>query len=89
VAPVFEQRLRSELPLRADRVMARIREARGGKLYDSRWGMRQVGEGNYAEMVQALFTSTVRRLGMNNDCYGRPGPDTFQRPGRGKQLPLL
>src|SRR3954451_4455921 len=40
VAQVFEERLREHLPLRADRVLARVREARGGKLYDSRFGVR-------------------------------------------------
>src|SRR3989475_5072153 len=40
VNPGFEQRLRESLPLRADRVLNRVRDARGGKLYDSRWGVR-------------------------------------------------
>src|SRR5205814_7226968 len=65
VAQVFEERLRAALPLRADRVMNRVRDARGGKLYDPRWGHRQRGAGTYAEAAQALFESTVRRLGMN------------------------
>ena len=81
--------MRAALPLRADRVMHRVREARSGKLYDSRWGMRQIGQGTYAEAARALFQSEVRRLGMNED-FGQAGdPDTFRRPGRGRQLPLL
>jgi DNA repair photolyase len=89
VAKVFEERLRRDLPLRAERVLNRVREARGGKLYDSRWGVRGRGEGTYAEAARALFESTARRLGMNQDCHGSPGDDTFLRPGRGRQLPLL
>jgi len=89
VAKVFEERLRRDLPLRAERVLNRVREARGGKLYDSRWGVRGRGEGTYAEAARALFESTARRLGMNQDCHGSPGDDTFLRPGRGWQLPLL
>jgi hypothetical protein len=65
-----------------------VREARGGKLYDSRFGIRGRGQGNYAEAARALFDTTVRRLGMNEDCHGRAN-ETFQRPGRGRQLPLL
>jgi len=34
------------LPLRADRVLNRVREARGGKLYDSRFGIRAAAMGN-------------------------------------------
>jgi DNA repair photolyase len=88
VAQVFEERIRAALPLRAERILARVREARGGKLYDSRFGIRGRGQGNYAEAARALFDTTVRRLGMNEDCHGRAN-ETFQRPGRGRQLPLL
>ena len=88
VAKVFEERLRAALPLRADRVLNRVRDARGGKLYDSRFGIRGQGSGPYAEAARALFDKTVQRLGMNPDCHGPGGADTFQRPGRGRQLPL-
>jgi DNA repair photolyase len=89
VKQVFEQRLRETLPLRADRVLNRVREARGGKLYDPRWGVRGRGEGTYAEAARALFDATVRRLGMNQGFGDEDGADTFLRPGRGRQLPLL
>jgi DNA repair photolyase len=90
VAPVFEQRLREKLPLRAERVLARVREARGGKLYDSRWGVRGRGEGRYAEAARALFESTARRVGLATGCMGGDDSTTFRRPDRpGRQLPLL
>ena len=90
VATVFEQRLRERLPLRAERVLARVREARGGKLYDSRWGVRGRGEGRYAEAARALFDSTARRLGLATSSMGGDDSTTFRRPERpGRQLPLL
>ena len=90
VATVFEQRLREALPLRADRVLARVREARGGKLYDSRWGLRGRGEGRYAEAARALFESTARRVGLATGCMGGDDTTSFRRPDRpGRQLPLL
>jgi DNA repair photolyase len=89
VKQVFEDRLRESLPLRADRVLSRVREARGGKLYDSRFGVRGRGEGTYAEAARSLFDATVKRLGMNEGFYGDVEAETFRRPGRGKQLPLL
>ena len=91
VKQVFEERLHAALPLRADRVLNRVRDARGGKLYDSRWGFRQVGQGPHAEAAQALFESTARRLGFNmNERPAHDAPSTFQRPGRpGPQLDLL
>ncbi len=94
VKEVFEERIRQTLPLRADRILHRIRDARGGKLYDSRFGKRQEGEGPYAEQARALFDATVRRLGMNGapsliDARESEG-DTFKRPPKaGDQLSLI
>ena len=63
VKAVFEERVRAALPLSADRVLHRIRETRGGRLYDSRFGARGQGEGTYALAIQTLFRTTARRLG--------------------------
>jgi DNA repair photolyase len=91
VAVVFEERLREQLPLRAERVLSRIREARGGKLYDSRFGVRGRGQGTYAETVRNLFESTARRVGIATGFGSeREAGSTFRRPDRpGRQLPLL
>jgi len=64
VKDVFEQRLRANLPLQAERVLHRIRETRGGKLYDSRFGVRGRGEGVISEGIAMLFRTTARRLGL-------------------------
>src|SRR5947207_4828516 len=79
VKQVFELRLRESLPLRADRVLNRVRDARGGKLYDSRWGVRGRGEGTYAEAARALFDATVKRLGMNEGFHCDEDAPTFRR----------
>ena len=63
VKAVFEERLRAALPLTADRVLHRVRETRGGQLYDSRFGVRGRGEGNYAEAIHALFEAAATRHG--------------------------
>ena len=72
VASVFEQRVRAAFPDRVDKIMSRVVESRGGhdddgaaRLYDPRFGKRQTGEGPYAQMIGALFTSTAKRLGLN------------------------
>jgi DNA repair photolyase len=90
VKAVFEERLRAALPLRAEKILARVRDGRGGKLYDSRWGTRQKGEGVYAESARALFDATCRRLGLNARAPEPPREPTFERPPRpGHQLKLL
>ncbi|HMF44725.1 MAG TPA: PA0069 family radical SAM protein [Polyangia bacterium] len=63
VKQVFEERLRAALPLTAERVLHRIRETRGGQLYDPRFGKRGRGEGTYAETIRSLFETTAARLG--------------------------
>jgi len=97
VAPVFEERLREALPLRADRVMRRIRETRGGNTYDSTWGVRGRGEGAYAEATFGLFERTAKRLGLRTRWQGPTGegagearPETtFTRPDRSGQMKLF
>jgi DNA repair photolyase len=88
VKEVFEERLRASLPLRADRVMRRIRETRGGKLYDSRFGMRGKGEGAYASAIHALFEQTAKALGLETRSVADDEVKaTFARPRW--QLPLF
>lgn len=81
VKEVFEQRLRASLPLRAERVLARIRETRGGKMYDARFGVRGRGEGAYADAIQSLFQQAAKALGLETAEFARDRPeDTFRRP---------
>jgi DNA repair photolyase len=65
VAPIFEKWLDEHFPDRKEKVLNRIRDLRGGKLYDSRWGVRGRGEGIFAEQIQAIFDVTCRKLGLN------------------------
>lgn len=98
VASIFESRLRATLPLRAERVLHRIRETRGGRLYDARFGKRGVGEGIYAQALGHLFRTTAAALGfpearpaLDSDAGASAGEETtFRRPprppARGSQL---
>jgi DNA repair photolyase len=81
VKEVFEERLRASLPMRAERVLHRIRDTRGGKMYDARFGVRGQGEGPYAEAIRALFEQTTRALGLETGSVaGEEAPTTFRRP---------
>ncbi|MGQ3051014.1 MAG: PA0069 family radical SAM protein [Roseateles sp.] len=66
VNPLFQDWLQRHFPDRAERVMARIREMRGGKDNDARFGTRFTGEGVWAELLQARFQRAVSRLGLHN-----------------------
>jgi DNA repair photolyase len=64
VAQVFEERIRAAMPLRADRILHRIRETRDGRINDARFGTRGRGEGPYADAIRGLFVATATRLGL-------------------------
>jgi len=89
VDELFERWLEERYPERRARVLARIRDTRGGRLSDSTFGRRQRGEGEYAEQIAALFTAVAKKHGLD-----RPLPplsiEAFRRPARGdEQLTLL
>ena len=65
VNPLFQQWLQAHFPERAQRVMNRVREMRGGKDYDSDFSKRMHGEGVWADLIRQRFNKAVERLGMN------------------------
>jgi DNA repair photolyase len=83
VKDVFVERIRASLPLRAERILSRVRETRGGKLNESRWGKRQEGVGQYAAAAQALFDTTCRRLGLN---VSHMGDEDNESPNQGDHV---
>ena len=65
VAPLFKDWLAAHFPDRADRVMSRVRDMRGGKDYDSNFATRMKGEGLWADMLKQRFHQATKRLGLN------------------------
>ncbi|MBC5785670.1 PA0069 family radical SAM protein [Ramlibacter sp. USB13] len=81
VAPLFRQWLEVHYPQRAQRVMHRIQEMRGGKDYDSDFATRMKGSGTWAQLIRQRFDKTARRLGFNakkidfrTDLFRPPAP---------------
>ncbi|TRD19000.1 PA0069 family radical SAM protein [Palleronia caenipelagi] len=88
VAPLFEDWLDTELPGRASKVRARLREMHGGALYSARWQHRMRGEGLHAQMIAKRFALATRRLGL---ATGMPAlrSDLFERPLGDARQPSL
>jgi len=84
VADVFLRRLRQTSPDAAARVEQRIRDLRGGRLNDPRFGHRFEAHGAYWESVQRLFDTFARRLGLSGEppwrCEDPPRPTIRQLP---------
>jgi DNA repair photolyase len=65
IATLFREWLAAHFPDRAGRVMALVRQMRGGRDYDAEWGKRQRGQGPYAKLVADRFIAACRRLGLD------------------------
>jgi DNA repair photolyase len=67
VNPLFQRWLDQYFPDRAARVMARVREMRGGKDYDSSFGARMRGAGVWADLIAQRLAKARRRLGLDRE----------------------
>lgn len=73
VNPLFQQWLEEHFPQRAARVMARVREMRGGKDNDTRFGSRMTGQGVWADLLRQRFARATTRLGLNTERFTLDG----------------
>jgi DNA repair photolyase len=82
VNPLFQQWLQAHFPDRAQRVMNRVRDLRGGKEYDSDFSKRMHGEGIWADLIRQRFTKAVERLGMKGlrSRFDKLDVTQFRRP---------
>jgi len=67
VNPLFQQWLQTHAPEKAARIMARVREMRGGKDNDARFGTRMTGEGVWAQLLRQRFHKACAALGLNRE----------------------
>jgi DNA repair photolyase len=67
VAPLFRQWLGLHYPQRAERIMARIQEMRGGKDYDADFATRMKGRGLWADLIRQRFEKACARIGFNRE----------------------
>ncbi len=67
VNPIFQRWLDQHFPDRAARVMARIREMRGGRDYRADFGSRMKGEGVWAQLLQQRLAKAKKRFGLDRE----------------------
>jgi DNA repair photolyase len=87
IKEIFEDWVKKSYPDRADKVLHQIMECHGGKLNDSRFGVRMHGEGKIAELIEDLFRTSAKKY-----LQGKSLPafnlTHFKRPDKG-QLSLF
>jgi DNA repair photolyase len=69
VSPLFQRWLQQHVPERAARIMARVREMRGGRDNDPKFGSRMTGTGIWAQMIRQRFDKASARLGFNRSRF--------------------
>ena len=87
VAPLFRAWLDEHFPERAAKVMAIIRDMRGGKDNDPNWFTRMQGFGPWAGLLRTRFDRAMRKHNFSGERE-RLRTDLFEPP-QGPQLRLL
>lgn len=75
VAGVFQEWMQRVRPSEAERIESRIRQTRGGELYQSDFGHRMRGQGPIAEQIQQTFNVFRTKYGLDSEL---PKLDTTQ-----------
>jgi DNA repair photolyase len=64
---LFREWLEAHFPLKAEHVLSLIRDMRGGRENDPRFGSRMRGEGGVAELIGQRFKLAAKRAGLDRD----------------------
>jgi len=70
--------LATHFPDRAERVMQRIRDLRGGRENVSEFGERMKGQGVWGDLIRQRFRKTCARLGLGHASQSIPALDVAQ-----------
>ena len=89
IKDLFREWLAEHYPDRAAHVMSLIRDMRGGRDNDPRFGTRMRGTGPYAQLLGNRFRLACRRLNLNSEPRAPFDTTLFRPPGpAGAQLQL-
>lgn len=89
VKDLFSAWIHEHYPDRAERVLNHVRDTRGGKLYESKFGERMVGKGHYAENIADIFRLYKKKYGLNRKTYSALSTEHFRRNARAEQKDLF
>ena len=86
---IFSDWLKRHYPDRHNHVISLMRSMRGGKDYDSEWGVRMRGSGPYAELIGNRFALAAKKFGFKKQRL-KLDTSQFKSPKNfGNQLELL
>ena len=67
VKDLFREWLSEHYPLKAEHVMNRVRDMRGGRDYRAEWGTRMRGQGAFAELLAKRHAIATRKHAVDSD----------------------
>ena len=82
---LFKEWLAANEPLKASHVMSRLHAMRNGRDNDPRWGHRQRGEGEYAELLEKRFRIACARFKLNQGERFEHDRTLFRPPSLGPE----
>ncbi len=80
IKDLFREWLEAHYPQRAAHVMSLIRDMRGGRDNDPRFGTRMKGTGPYAELLRTRFRIACKRLNLNGSRSAPLDTSRFRAP---------
>lgn len=80
IRDLFFEWLDQHHPLRAKHVISLLRQSRGGRDYDTRFGHRMRGTGTFAELLEQRFRVACRRLHLDHGEAPPTRTDLFTPP---------
>jgi DNA repair photolyase len=83
VKDLFVKWLEDNFPNHKNKVLNRLKNIRGGKLYDAEWGQRMTGSGIFAEHIEQMFDNARERYGLNKS-FGHLSTEHFRRKNGGQ-----
>jgi DNA repair photolyase len=86
---LFKDWLAHNYPLKAEHVMSRVREMRGGRENDPNFGSRHRGTGLLAKLLAQRFEIACKRLGLNQDERAPLETALFRPPSADGQMDLF
>ena len=87
---LFRDWLQTHYPLKAEHVMSRVQQMRGGRDNDPAFGARMRGSGELAELLRRRFEIACKRCGLNSNQRGSAlDTNLFRPPRRDGQLGLF
>ena len=79
VKDLFVEWLAEHYPLKAEHVMNRVRDLRGGSAYQAGWGVRMRGQGVYADLIAKRFEVAARKHGLDQPRRTELRTDLFRK----------